>query len=34
MTAVSDDHRVMTSHFLSDEGQWHQFMTVNYQRKK
>lgn len=30
----SDDWRVMTSHFLSDDGQWHQFMTVKYQRQK
>lgn len=30
----SDEHRVMTSHFLSDDGQWHHFMTVNYQRKR
>ncbi|MBD1997040.1 DUF1579 domain-containing protein [Leptolyngbya sp. FACHB-541] len=28
-----DDHRVMTSHFLKDDGQWQQFMTVNYHRK-
>ncbi|WP_341530235.1 DUF1579 domain-containing protein [Nostoc sp. UHCC 0302] len=30
----SDNHRVMTSHVLGDDGQWHQFMTVNYQRKQ
>lgn len=29
----NDDHRIMTSHVLSDDGQWHQFVTVNYQRK-
>lgn len=29
----SDDHRVMTSHVLGDDG-WQQFMTVNYQRKQ
>lgn len=30
----SDDHRIMTSHALSDDGQWHHFMTVNYQRQR
>ncbi len=29
-----DNHRVMTSHALGDDGQWHQFMTVNYSRKQ
>ncbi|GAB4368114.1 MAG: DUF1579 domain-containing protein [Elainellaceae cyanobacterium] len=30
----NDNHRIMTSHLLGDDGQWHQFMTVNYQRKQ
>lgn len=29
----SDNHRVMTSHMLDDDGQWQHFMTANYRRK-
>lgn len=28
-----NDHRVMTSHLLGDDGQWHRFMTTHYRRK-
>jgi Protein of unknown function (DUF1579) len=31
---VSDDHRIMTSKILSEDGQWSQFMTAHYHRRK
>jgi hypothetical protein len=30
----SDDHRILTSQMLGDDGQWHQFMTAHYHRRK
>ncbi|MBD2434815.1 MULTISPECIES: DUF1579 domain-containing protein [Fischerella] len=30
----SDDHRLLTSHVLGDDGQWHKFMTTDYRRKQ
>jgi hypothetical protein len=29
----SDDHRVLTSHHLADDGTWRPFMTAHYRRK-
>lgn len=31
---VNDDHRIMTSQILGDDGNWLQFMTANYHRQK
>ncbi|WP_416676616.1 DUF1579 domain-containing protein [Egbenema bharatensis] len=30
----SDDHRVMTSYMLRDDGQWQHFMTAHYRRQQ
>jgi hypothetical protein len=34
MEIKSDDHRILTSHILGDDGQWHQFMTAHYRRRR
>lgn len=31
---VSPDHRILTSRFQAEDGQWHHFMTAHYRRKK
>jgi hypothetical protein len=31
---VSDDHRVLRSRVLGDDGQWQDFMTAHYRRKR
>jgi hypothetical protein len=30
----SDDHRLLTSHVLGEDGEWHQMMTMSYRRTK
>lgn len=30
----SDNHRILTSHMLRDDGQWQHFMTAHYWRKQ
>ncbi|NJM65588.1 MAG: DUF1579 domain-containing protein [Acaryochloris sp. RU_4_1] len=30
ITVVSEDHRILTSQMLGEDGHWHQFMTAHY----
>ena len=30
----SDDHRMLSSRYLADDGSWHHFMTAHYRRTK
>ena len=30
----SDDHRMLTSIVLGEDGTWQQFMTAHYERKR
>ena len=31
---LTDDHRTLTSKMLGPDGQWHEFMTAHYHRKR
>jgi hypothetical protein len=34
ITLESDNHRILTSRMLGEDGTWHQFVTAHYRRKK